>query len=246
MTEEWQPESPHLVIGLFLDRLTDADALERTCAALRGLGAEPAGGAWLGPAEPEPFEYVSELPLMSSTWPTAEPSLRPYRIGMVTSDLGRLAVTFDRGDPAGGHPVTVLLHAGLYDIPPLAWDDDDRAEDPRFRSRVAVLFQGLCEQLDPAYGVVGWDLLPTVVPSVLAGGEESFPEDFYVSRRLGSLPGEVAKLFPRPLTFDGPTGLFVSHWLRPEEPVSPSRQAVDAASAAVGRVLIEAGWRERR
>ncbi|BCY13650.1 hypothetical protein [Actinoplanes sp. L3-i22] len=239
-----QPDSPFLVVGLFLDRLSDDEALAKTCRALHDLGASYTGSAWAGPAEPPPFEYVTDLPLRLSDWPVTAPGERQYRVGMSIEDLGTLAVSFGRADPAGGHPVAVMTFLGPYSYPDY-WDDEDRAEAVRYRARALAVLRGLCDGLDPLYASVEEEeAVP--VPSRLARVETMTPPDFYLADRARSRMGPIPDLFPEAVVEEWRTGVFVSHWLAPAEPVEPPPGAWGTVSRELGRAAAELGWVERR
>ncbi|MEU4557788.1 hypothetical protein AB0F72_05340 [Actinoplanes sp. NPDC023936] len=240
-----QPTPPYMCIGMVLDRLRDADALDAVCRKLVELGAGYSGRVWLGPSDPGPFSWVTDLPLLAATLPSSRPDMRPYRVWMEVGGLGHLWVGFGHGDRRGGHSVEVMLSAGPYGDPEESWDDEDREEAPRYLHELGKLFRRLCIDLDPIYAAVD-DVNPTVTPSELLEGALSLPSDFYVSRRLGPVLDEVVSLFPASLTSAAPTGSFVTHWLRVGGYTKSSPEALRSASVAVGRGVEGIGWAERR
>ncbi|GIE33767.1 hypothetical protein Ait01nite_068120 [Actinoplanes italicus] len=185
--ERSRPEGSLFVIGLFLDRHTDAQSLDLVGAALLARGARFTGEAWLGTTDPGPFDYVTDLALVSvDDWPAPREDLRPYRTWLIIDGLGPAVLSFGKGDKLGGRPVEILLETDLCDVPGEYLDDDERAEAAQRRRSVVTLCRELCEELDPAYGTIHVEE-PTPTPTRMRAGEFFWPlpDDLFVSARLG-------------------------------------------------------------
>ena len=214
-------------------------ALPTVSAALERAGVVPTGWAWVADKADvgTRFEYVTDLNL--TTERLTEESV-PYRLGAESAVLGDVALTFDRAEPGGRHPVLLLTYAGPYAIPQHMWSKADRSRSKRFREAVRHLARLLCEEVDPAYAVVDIEE-PVPTPEALAAGNAQLGGDAYVSGRmldrLGGLSDTLDAAFSECAVEQWRSGSFYSCWLLDGSTGEPDNDRLRNASARIGRLL---------
>ena len=227
-----RPEGSLISIGLFLDRLADDEALDSVCATLVARGAQYTGEAWVGQSEAGPFSYVSDCAVMSvDDWPAPRRDRRPYRVYLMTAELGPVAVTFGKGDVHGGHSVEVIISGDAHDLDPAYADEEDHIEAERSWRELTGLCRDLCETLGPLYAVLELEE-PTPTPTELHSGSYWMPAtDFFVSDRLRPFGTAVLdRLLPADVTSRWHTGLFYSYFYS-ETPPHQAREFIELKKA---------------
>ncbi|MEU4561880.1 hypothetical protein AB0F72_26145 [Actinoplanes sp. NPDC023936] len=240
-----RPEGSLISVGLFFDRLADAEALDSVCATLVARGAEYTGEAWVGQSDPGPFSYVSDLAVMSvDDWPAPRVDRRPYRVYLMTAELGPVAVTFGKGDVRGGRSVEVLISGDVHDVDPAYMDEEDRIDAERSWRELTRLCRDLCETLDPLYAVLGLEE-PTPTPTELHSGSYWSPAtDFFVSDRLRPFGTAVFdQLLAGDVTRQWHTGMFYSYFYS-ETPPHQARESAELKEAMqrLGAAVVANGW----
>jgi len=214
-----EPLGALLTIGLWLDRPA---GLRQVAEVLVAGGAHYTGRI----AEGEPgktFSWGFDLEGVGTVdgLPTEEvrrraAAGRAYDLELDVPGAGPTSVTYGAtpraAEPPERHPVVIKMAADAWGIPRFAWADDDRRAAEALRPIVLRHLESLCTTLDPAYAVLGVEMLvPT--PAALAEGE-SIGSDAYLSARFPVGPVEAA------VALEWATGTFYSSWFLAEGPTT--------------------------
>jgi hypothetical protein len=245
-------EQPELVMSVYVEHGSEADAFARLCGVLMKHDCRPAGVFRIFDGD-DSFDRAPDISgiLTDPEMPEhgslalirgAEVRKRVIEAGFYTREFTRVTVRYGIKETAGRHTLEVVLRNPMSATSPARWAPDDRALAHRFTQWSKILFQDACEELNPLYGSI--ELYETLLPPSLVGCSEFGISNLFISYRLLDAAPTAERTLGTHFT-DGEishweSGLFFSSWNPPELDHSPFWDPERDFPCEVETVLAEA------